>query len=255
MTRRRLSVVMAAVLVLSFSFGVLAADVFGGERNAHNGGTAPPADGPVTPAVPSRSASSVPPARTPVPQPPDEATTGQVRWDATLAVPLPVSATQGPLTLTSDFAGSFGPTRLGAAIAAAHLLARTSPRVGPVVFTSTIELQVRGPNRQALAGAVRSAYDDEARQLGLVGGDPLPGADAQLVGYRMVHFTPSDAVVEVVLSSTALRVDGQVVVVRVSLQRSDDDWVLVAPPRGDWGVVTTVLPGRPADTVAYVEEP
>ncbi len=186
-------------------------------------------------------------------QAPNDATAGAVRWDATLAVPLPVSATQGPMTLTSASAASFGPSRLGAAIAAAHLLARTSPRVGPGVYSFTLELQVRGPNRQALSDAVRSAYDTEARKLGLVGGEPLPGADAELVGYRMVHYSSSDAAVEVVLSSTALRVDDQVVVVRVSLQRSDDDWVLVAPPRGDWGVVTTVLPDRPADTVAYVE--
>lgn len=181
------------------------------------------------------------------------AATDPIRWDATLAVALPVSATQGPSVLTPARAASFGPSRLGAALAAVHLLARTSPRVGPAVFTATLDEQVYGPNRQALADTVRAGYADEASQLGLEAGEPLPGADAEVVGYRIVRYSDSDAAVEVVLSSTALRVDGHQVAVRVSLQRTDDDWVLIAPPRGDWGVVTTVLISQPTDVLTFGE--
>lgn len=185
---------------------------------------------------------------------PEAAISGaEVHWDASLAVPLPVSEAHGPAELTAARAARFGLSRLGAAIAAAHLLARTSPRVGSDVFTATLEHQVRGPNRQALSDAVQTAYDVEATDLGVPAGQPLPGADAEVVGYRVVHYSPSDAAVEVVLSSTALRVDRQLVAVRVSLQRSDDDWALIAPPRGDWGVVTTVLTSRPTEVVPYVE--
>lgn len=174
-----------------------------------------------------------------------------VRWDATLAIALPVSSTHGPAALTTTRAAEFARTRLGAALAAAHLLARTSPRVGPDVFTPTLDAQVRGPNRAALEQAIQVAYAAESRGLGLRQGAPLPGADAELVGYRIVRYADGDAAIEVVLSSTALRVDAQLVAIRVSLQWADGDWQLLAPPRGDWAVVTTVMPRESSDVIDY----
>ena len=73
---------------------------------------------------------------------------------------------------------------------------------------------------------MQAAYDTEAADWACSDGAPLPGADAELVGYRVVRYADTDAAVEVVLSSTALRVDAQLVAIRVSLQWSDDDWQL-----------------------------
>lgn len=254
--RRRwnLRAVLALIAVLILALGAATTQVMTsrGDANDPSDSAPDPESSPVTaptpePDVPSPTRAPVVPS--PIDEPADAA--GDVRWDSTLAVALPVSTTQGPNSVTATRVSGFGPSRLGAAIAAAHLLARTSPRVGPAVFTPTLDEQVRGPNRQALADAALTAYQREASSLSLVAGEPLPGADAEIVGYRIVHHSVSDAAVEVVLSSTPLRVDGQLVVVRVALQRSGGDWVLVAPPRGDWGVVTTVLTATPADVLPY----
>lgn len=242
---------MALTTVVVVVVGALATHAVSGSggSTARRASTTDAVDGPAPAPSPSGATPSVSISATAS----QSAAGDQIRWDATLGVALPVSITQGPSILTPARAASFGASQLGAALAAVHLLARTSPRVGPAVFTPVLDEQVYGPNRQALADTVRAGYADEAAQLGLEAGEPLPGADAELVGYRIIHFADSDAAVEVVLSSTALRVDGHQVAVRVSLQRTDDDWVLIAPPRGDWGVVTTVLTTQPTDVLTFGE--
>ncbi len=248
---------IAAFAVVLVVAGVVVLEVTA-TRGATNG-TADPAptpEGPSLPAVTTEGEPDAPAATREAPSsrradPPIEPTATGVRWDATLAIALPVSSSHGPAILTPTTAAAFDRTRQGAALAAAHLLARTSPRVGPDVFTPTLDTQVRGPNRTALATSVQAAYDTEAAGLGVVDGAPLPGADAQLIGYRFVRYAEADAAVEVLLSSTALRVDGQLVAIRVSLQWSDADWQLIAPPRGDWAVVTTVVPADADDVIDY----
>lgn len=244
---------VAATLLIAGVVAIEVSGTRGGPNDAADPAPAP--EGSPLPAPTTGGEPDAPPPPRPTPTPSggasSEVTPSTMRWDVTLAIALPVSSMHGPAALTPTTAAGFDRTRLGAALAAAHLLARTSPRVGPDVFTPTLDAQVRGPNRTALAEAVQVAYTAEAKGLGLIEGAPLPGADAELVGFRVVRYADTDAAIEVVLSSTALRVDAQLVGIQVSLQWAEGDWQLLAPPRGDWAVVTTVMPREASDVINY----
>ena len=75
----------------------------------------------------------------------------------------------------------------------------------------------------------------------------------QLVGYRVATYDPDDgsAVIDVVLDSAQLAESERYLQVTVSLQWLNDDWWLVAPPKGDWALVSTPLGALPDGLQRY----
>ena len=131
---------------------------------------------------------------------------------------------------------------LGAALAAANLVPRTSPNVGPAIFGVTLSEQVRGPNRLAMARLVAAEYELQRQRSGVPEGARLPGADAELLGYAGADVSAhgTHATVQLALTSPDLRATDRLLVVFVSLQWADGDWQLIAPPQGDWGNVSSI---------------
>lgn len=178
-----------------------------------------------------------------------------MRWDESLNVRLPVSDDHGPRRIQAGRAWGFSRTESGTGFVAAHLVARTSPSVGPAVFSGTLAEQVRGPNRIAMEQLVAEQYEQQRQQAGVRPGEPIPGADAELVGYRAEGFeaNAAQATVQLVLASPELRAKGRFLAVLVTVQWADADWQLVAPPQGDWATVSRVLGTPPAGMVAFGE--
>jgi hypothetical protein len=174
---------------------------------------------------------------TPTPQP----AAPKVRWVQLAGVSLPVSTTDGPHDLSNGLARGFSDTPDGAALAAVHLVVRTSPSVSPAIVNTTLQQQVVGPNQPALLRSVSDARSVHA-----------PAATARVAGYIPVYFDPSrSASVDLVIGSPELALRRQYLSVRVSLQWSDDDWRLVAPPQGDWATVTSTIDGLPVGMHRY----
>jgi hypothetical protein len=187
--------------------------------------------------TPSFTQHEASPARTP-----------DVAWDDALGLQLPLSQTAGPRRRHSGIARGFSRTDLGAAFAAANLVPRTSPNVGPAIFGETLDEQVRGPNREAMARQVATDYQTQRRRAGVRDGAQLPSTDAELVGYANPRLSKggAHATVQLVLTSPDLRATDQLLVMLVSLQWSDGDWQLIAPPQGDWGTVSSVATRPPS---------
>ena len=176
------------------------------------------------------------------PQPTPSRVAPDVHWDSSLGVRLPVSQRNGPRLLKAGRASGFTRTQAGAALAAANLVPRTSPNVGPAIFGVTLSEQVRGPNRMAMARLVAAEYELQRQRSGVPEGSRLPGADAELLGYAGagVGADGTHATVQLALTSPDLRATDRLLVVFVSLQWADGDWQLIAPPQGDWGNVSNI---------------
>ena len=174
----------------------------------------------------------------------------ELTWDEAGGVALPVSATHGPRTLSGGLASGWSQSEVGAALAAAHLLVRSGPTVGPEVFEPTITSQVTGPNAAALKLAVNEQHAELAQAAGAA--QQSQGA-AQLVGYRVSAYAPAagSAVVDLVLDSAQLADSERYLQVTVSLQWLNDDWWLLAPPKGDWALVSTPLGALPDGLQRY----
>lgn len=174
----------------------------------------------------------------------------ELTWDEAGGAALPVSAMHGPRSLRDGLASGWSQSEKGAALAAAHLLVRSGPTVGPEVFEPTISGQVTGPNTAALKLAVNEQHSklehtaDAAQKSQGV---------AQMVGYRVSVYDPAagSAVIELVLDSAQLAESQRYLQVTVSLQWLNDDWWLVAPPKGDWAVVSTPLGALPDGLQRY----
>jgi hypothetical protein len=174
----------------------------------------------------------------------------ELSWVEAGGVALPVSATHGPWALVDGLASGWSQSEEGAALAAAHLLVRSGPTAGPEVFEPTITGQTTGPNVAALKLAVNEQY----AELEPAATDPrgLQG-DAQLIGYRVAAFDleADAAVIDLVLDSTQLSDSERFLQVTVSLEWLNDDWWLVAPPKGDWALVSTPLGALPDGLQRY----
>ena len=174
----------------------------------------------------------------------------ELSWVDAGGVALPVSATHGPRRLVADLASGWAQSEEGAALAAAHLLVRTGPTVGPEVFEPTITGQATGPNVAALKLAVNEQYAELAQTATATRG---PQGSAQLVGYRVATFDleTGAAVIDLVLDSSQLTESERYLQVTVSLEWLNDDWWLVAPPKGDWALVSTPLGALPDGLQRY----
>jgi hypothetical protein len=189
-----------------------------------------------------------------LPQPTAEAaaspTPVELSWVEAGGVALPVSATHGPRRLVADLASGWSLSEAGAALAAAHLLVRSGPTVGPEVFEPTITGQTTGPNVAALKLAVNEQYAELEQSETAT---QSTQAATELVGHRVatVDLETGSAVIDLVLDSPQLSESDRYLQVTVSLEWLNDDWWLVAPPKGDWALVSTPLGALPDGLQRY----
>lgn len=143
-----------------------------------------------------------------------------VTWRDWHGISLPISAADGPATWgrDGDQVAGFAETRLGAAIAAAHLSVRVDPLAGEAVWRQVLDHQVAG-DRARLAAALEAA-------------DPSP-SDAiepgSLVGWRL-DGDPASGDVAVHLGVAAA--DDSVRDYTVGLTWVGGDWALKIPASG-----------------------
>ena len=174
-----------------------------------------------------------------------------VTWEPVAGVKLPVSRTHGPRQTANGQAAGFSDSELGAALAAVHILVRTGANVGPSIFEPTITQQITGTNAAAMKVLTDQQYQRLRAAAGIEDGDPLPGGNAEVLGYRIEAFADDAATIEVGMTSPDLA--GQVLVFTVAMQRAGEDWQVIAPPRGDWGAATTALSAAPEGMLPYGE--
>ena len=165
-------------------------------------------------------------------------------WMSLVGVRLPVSPTAGPRTTASGRAAGFAPTAVGAAYAALHLSLRASPEVGPAIFEPTFAGQVVGEGTAALLASVRAAYDQLQATSTVHYGQPAGQVRARPLGYRVDTLDSRVASVRLLMESAD---DSGAMVLTtcvVRLSWMHGDWVLVAPPGGDWAPMVAQVYSR-----------
>lgn len=158
-----------------------------------------------------------------------------VSWRVLAGMDLPISQTAGPACLTDTRAACFTHSHDGAAMAAAHLLTRTFPFVGPAIFEPTIAEQVTGTGAPLLARLTRQAYETAATAAGIRDGAPIRADEGWIVGYRLdpgQDPADLDATVEVLVIGNGEGLG--YISYEVRLVWLNGDWRLVAPAWGDW---------------------
>jgi len=186
----------------------------------------------------------------------DPAPPGTVSPDVSLVevagVQVPVSRRDGPRLTSNGRAGRYAHTERGAALAAVQVLLRTSATAGPRIYRPVMTTQVTGANASAMSRLLDEQHEQLRSQLGIAAGEAIPGNDAVVAGYLIpAHDTAAKtATVAVMLASPSLP-SGQLLRFDVSLVWASGDWRVVAPPRGDWGSVSSVLTARPAGLLDY----
>jgi hypothetical protein len=220
--------VVAVVLALAAGVFWVAAP----RHEAAAGARTSTAGGPSSPAVGGTSGGALQPSDAPltVTLPQD------LSWTAVAGIPLPVSASVGPHQLGQTARG-FSHDPLGAVFAAAHIVIRTNPQVGADVFGPTIRDQVIGPDAATLQQQVSSAYDDLRSRYQVPYGQPAGVLYATLRGFRLEQYTPGDAWLRLLTEGPGP--GGQATLASTLLQThwTGSDWVLVAPPGGDFSAV------------------
>lgn len=179
----------------------------------------------------------------------------QLSWTSANGVALPVSTTHGPRDMHAGRASGFSHTEVGAAFAAAHLVAMTSPSVGPDVFEPTLADQVVGANATTMAGQVAEQYRALRLSAGVQEGRAVPGANANVVGFALDAYDADagHATVRLVLTSPELRRSERMLELPITLTWSDGDWRLLAPPNGGWDSLAQVATTVPAGLMRYDE--
>lgn len=176
-----------------------------------------------------------------------------ISWAKVAGVELPISRTAGPHTMTAATASGFSDSELGAALAAVHVLIRSSAAAGPNIYGPTITRQVIGANTGAMKLLADQQYQQLRQQAGVPDGAPVVG-DAVVRGYRSGAFSAGKAAtVQVYLASAQLAAQSQLLQFDIQLLRADGDWRVVAPPGGDWGSASTTLASAPGGMLGYDE--
>lgn len=169
-------------------------------------------------------------------------------WPADLSlvtvagVDLPVSVQDGPRQRSGGLAKGFSQTPAGAVLAAMHLVVCTSPQVGPAVWQPTLRDQVVGPDAAAFADVVQQDYEELRERLQIPYGQPLGRIYGAIRGVRVDAYSPQAASLRLLIEAPDRKggIANAVAVVQVSW--SNDDWLMVAPPRGNWASVRVLIP-------------
>jgi hypothetical protein len=196
-----------------------------------------------TPPLPGSTGRGHPGTRAPSPGASSRPAPGQLprtdlaalEWTGFYGVELPVSPSAGPRYMRRGLARGFADSPLGALLAAVNIGVRANAQWGPGIFGPTIRGQVTGPGAAALLAACRSSYARDSLATGVPDGKPLGRVNVTEEAFRWVAYTPADATVDIV--SAGPGGDGSTVraVTRIEVTWSGRDWLVIAPPGGDWG--------------------
>lgn len=155
-------------------------------------------------------------------------------WEDYHGMELPRSAADGPRRAAAGLASGFARTPRGALLAAVHIVTRAAPQWGLGVLGPTIDQQVTGTDRTALAKTTRTAYERLRRRAGTNGASSLGRAYSVIEGFRWQGYTADIATLDVLSAGPG---DDDLTVraaTRVEVQWRGGDWRVVAPLGGDW---------------------
>ena len=195
-------------------------------------------------AAPAGSAAPSP-AGTAIPQ----VSLAELRWSAYHGVMLPSSPAAGPRDTSGGLASGFADTPLGALLAALNIAVRANAQWGPDIYGLTIRDQVTGPDAAALLSSCQADYAQASRAAHITGGAPLGNAYVSEEAFRWVSWSPSDATVDLVSAGPGSQGATVRATTRVEVVWSGGDWLVVAPPGGDWGNAAAELSSLSGYTV------
>lgn len=144
------------------------------------------------------------------------------RWEVFKGVALPYSTEAGPAEVRGEIARCYAHTAHGALIAAWQISVR-------MLLATDWRDVVRS---QVLPGAGRDRY--ERSRAAITADLDAPGTLAQVAGYRVVHYSPQTAVVQLVTRTPVSRL----LVTTATVRWADGDWRLVL--HEDGGISPTV---------------
>ncbi|MGC9670955.1 hypothetical protein ACNTMW_30960 [Planosporangium sp. 12N6] len=206
----------AALLALIVVAGVALALRPSDPKPTPQPGPPPVATGTGAPAT----SSNVPATAAPVPT----TAPANVTWQLVGQVAVPVSATDGPKTVSGGTASGYTHTPVGALIAAAQISTRAGFSAGQQSWEPTLQQQfVPSADRDRLLAALRGAGAVPAQ----------PGELSQIAGFQYQSYTPDTAVIGLAMrapSAGAARYH----ILTLTLLWRDGDWRMVAPPGGSW---------------------
>lgn len=153
----------------------------------------------------------------------------------------PVSSTSGPTVVNDTTVSGFAHTQTGAALAAAHLAARTDPHTGPAVFGPIITNQATGPTADVLATR-QNEYAAMAKVAKVTPPAPIIEPTNAFVGYRIDQWTADGPVVVRLLMQSPAGNYGEATPT-VVWDSTANDYKLVLSPGG-------AIPGEKIDTAA-----
>ena len=124
-------------------------------------------------------------------------------------------------------------TRSGARPSSARRSAATSPALGAA----------------ALLAGCQAAYAQASQSDGVTGGRPLGDVDVAEEAFRWVAYTPASAVIDLVSAGPGSQGTTVRASTRLQVLWDRTDWVLVAPPGGNWRDSASVLSSLAGYTV------
>ncbi|WP_444950994.1 hypothetical protein [Micromonospora ureilytica] len=126
-------------------------------------------------------------------------------------------------------------------LAAAHIVVRANPQVGPTVFEPTLRTQVVGADAASMRVQVAQAYDELRRQTGVADGQPAGRLNATLLGYRIVSYTDEEVVLRLLTEAPSDSGSSLMVSTEVRVRWTGSDWALLAPAGGTFDRAVTVV--------------
>jgi hypothetical protein len=162
-------------------------------------------------------------------------------WGDVGGVALPYSASKGPSNTLGGLAKGFAHDAPGAVLAAAHIIIRINPQVGPDVFQPTLREQVVGPGADTVRTMTTEAYAALRAQAGVPYGEPVGQVEGTLRGFRVENYTDTDTDVRLITEWLDRSGQPTSAALMLHMRWSGDDWVLVAPTGGDFLATNVVL--------------
>ena len=172
-----------------------------------------------------------------------------LRWSDYHGVELPSSPVAGPRDTSGGLASGFADTPLGALLAALNIAVRANAQWGPDIYGPTIRDQVTGPDAAALLSSCQADYAQASQAAHVTGGAPLGNAYVSEEAFRWVAYASSDATVDLVSAGPGNQGITVQATTRVQVIWSGGDWLVVAPPGGDWGNAAAELSSLSGYTV------
>jgi hypothetical protein len=221
-TRR---VVLVAIVAVAFA-GAIGAAVVHWVSEPFSGDTAPPEAATMVDQLSPAVAVDMP---------------DDLEWADVAGVALPVSLTIGPWDTSNGLARGYAREPAGAVLAAANIVVRINPQLGPNVFGPTLEYQVTGSESPALRARVESVYETLLDQLGLAYGQPAGRLYATLIGFRVDRYSDTDVTLRLLAEGPDNRGGTLMSSLRIELSWTSQGWALVAPKDGDFGPAGEVV--------------